>query len=178
MFSRIHKPTLTWICIWSYHKDSTWGLKKRGVYFEASEEPLWYEASRSQLVQKLSRALGNLSINPSKVVPCVFIGDNITVLVYVDDCLIFLKEKDKINRLIEKLKNKGKLDPTDEGDVDKYRGVDIERNKEDKSITFKQTFLIQRAIELVGLRASNQVDIPAVNPPLSKDLEGASRTST
>ena len=66
------------------------------------------------------------------------------------------------------------MDITDEGDVDKYLGVEIERNKEDKSITFKQTFLIQRAIELEGLSDSNQVDIPAVKPPLSKYLEGAS----
>ena len=128
--------------------------------------------------EKLSSALGNLSINPSKVDPCVFVGDDIFVLVYVDDCLIFSQEKDKINQLIDKLNNKEKLDLTDEGDVDKYLGVEIERNKEDKSITFNQTFLIQRPIELSGLIDSNQVDIPAVNPPLSKDLEGASQTST
>ena len=70
----------------------------------------------------------------------------------------------------DKLKNKEKLDLTDEGDVDKYFEVEIERNKEDKSITFKQTFLIQRAIELAGLSDSNQLDIPAVKPPSSKDL--------
>ena len=78
---------------------------------------------------------------------------------------------DKINQLIDKLKNKEKLDPTYEGDVDKYLEVEIERNKEEKSITFKQKFLIQRVIELAGLSDSNQVDIPAVKPPLSKDLE-------
>ena len=38
--------------------------------------------------EKLCSALGNLSINPSKVDPCVFIGDDIIVLVYVDDFLI------------------------------------------------------------------------------------------
>ena len=97
---------------------------------------------------------------------------------YVDDCLIFLWYKDKIKQLIDKLKNKEKLDLTDEGDVDKYHGFEIERNKEDKSITFKKTFLIQRAIELAGLSDSNQVDIPEVKPPLSKYLEGARRTST
>ena len=70
------------------------------------------------------------------------------------------------------------MDLIDEGDVDKYLGVEIELNKEDKSITFKQTFLIQRAIELVGLSDSNKVDIPAVKPPLSKDLEEASQNST
>ena len=92
--------------------------------------------------------------------------------------MIFSRDKDKINQLIDKLKNKEKLDLADEGDVEKYLGVEIERNKEDKSISFKQTFLIQRAIELAGLRDSNKVDIPAVKPPLGKDLEGASRTST
>ena len=104
----------------------------------------------------------------------MFIGDDIIVLVYVDDCLIFSLDKDTINQLLDKLKNKEKLDLTDEGDIDKYFGVEIEQNKEDKSTTFKQTFLIQVAIELAGLSNSNQVDIPAVKPPLSKHLEGAS----
>ena len=89
-----------------------------------------------------------------------------------------MQYKDKINQLINKLKNKEKLDLIDEVDVYKYLGADIERKKEDKSITFKQKFLIQRAIELAGLSDSNQVDIPAVNPLLSKYSEGASRTST
>ena len=92
--------------------------------------------------------------------------------------MIFLRDKDKVNQLINNLRNKKKLDLTDEGDVDKYLGVDVERNKEDKSITFMQTFLIQRSIELVRLSNVNQVYITAVKPPLSKDLEGASRTST
>ena len=42
-------------------------------------------------LEKISSALGKLSINPSKVDPCVFIGDYIIVLVYVDYCLIFRK---------------------------------------------------------------------------------------
>ena len=61
--------------------------------------------------------------------PCVFIGDGIIVLVYVEDCLVFSQDKDNINQLIDKLNNKEKLDLTDEGDVDKYLGVDIEQNK-------------------------------------------------
>ena len=82
--------------------------------------------------RKLSRALGKLSINPRKVDPCVFIRDDIIVLVYVDHCLVFSQDKDKTKQLIDKLKNKEKLDLTDEGDVYKYLGVDIEQNKEDK----------------------------------------------
>ena len=92
--------------------------------------------------------------------------------------MVFLRDKDKIDQLIDKLKNKEKLDLTDEGDIEKYLGVEIDRNKEDKSITFKQKFLIQRVIELVGLSDSNQVYIPEVKPPLSKYSEGSSQTST
>ena len=39
--------------------------------------------------EKLYSALGNLSIIPSKVDTCVFIGDGIIVLVYVDNFLFF-----------------------------------------------------------------------------------------
>ena len=85
----------------------------------------------------------------------MFIGDDIIVLVYVDNCLIFSLDKDTINQLFDKLKNKEKLDLTDEDDVEKYLGVEIEQNKEDKSITFKQTFLIQIDVELAGLSDSN-----------------------
>ena len=73
--------------------------------------------------EKFSVALGNLSINPRKVDPCVFIREDVIFLVYVDDCLIFSREKDKINQLIDQLKNKEKLDLIDEGDFDKYLGV-------------------------------------------------------
>ena len=69
--------------------------------------------------EKLSSALGNLSINPSKADPCVFIRDDTIVLVYVDDFLVFPRDKDKINQLIDKLNKKENLDVTDEGDVDK-----------------------------------------------------------
>ena len=55
--------------------------------------------------------------------PFVFIREDVIVLVYVDDCLIFLRYKDKINQLINKLKNKDNLEFTDEGDVNKYLGV-------------------------------------------------------
>ena len=59
----------------------------------------------------------------------MFIGNDIIVLVNVDNCLIFSQDKDTINQSIDKLKNKERLDLTDEGDVEKCLGVDIERNK-------------------------------------------------
>ena len=62
----------------------------------------------------------------------MFIGECIIVLVYVDECLIFSQKMDNINQLIDKLKNKEKLDLTDDVVVDKYIVVEIDQNKEDK----------------------------------------------
>ena len=66
----------------------------------------------------------------------MFIGEDVIVivnvdncLINVDNCLILSQDKDKINQLIDKLKNKENLDLIDEGDVDKYLGVEIEQNK-------------------------------------------------
>ena len=64
---------------------------ERGIYFS---------------LERLSSTFGKLSINPSKVDPCVFIREDIIVLVYVDNCLIISQDKDKINQLINKLKKK------------------------------------------------------------------------
>ena len=47
--------------------------------------------------KKLNSALWNLSINPSKVDPCVFIREDVIVLVYVDNYLVFPQDKYKIN---------------------------------------------------------------------------------
>ena len=58
-----------------------YGLKQAGCN--------WFE--------KLSSTLGNLSINPSNLDPCVFIEYYIIVLVYADNCLVFPQDKDKIN---------------------------------------------------------------------------------
>ena len=90
------------IYVLKLHKN-LYGLKQAGCN--------WFE--------KLSSALGNLSINPSKVDPCVFSGVDVIILLYVDDCLIFSQDKNKINQSTDKIKNKEKLDLTYEGDVKK-----------------------------------------------------------
>ena len=96
------------------------GPESRRYFLKLQKNLYGLKQAGHNWLEKLSSALGNLSIKPRKVDPCVFIGDDIIVLVYVDNCLIFLRDKDKINQLIDKLNNKEKLNLTDEGDVNKY----------------------------------------------------------
>ena len=63
-----------------------------GIYLVKIQKNLYglKQAGRDWF-EKLSSALGNLSINPRKVDPCMFIGDDIIVFVYVNNCLVFCK---------------------------------------------------------------------------------------
>ena len=64
--------------------------------------------------------------------PCVFIGKNSIVLVYVDDCLSFSRNNSGVSgRLIHSLTHdKEKLEFTDEGDMSKYLVIGITRHKD------------------------------------------------
>ena len=101
------------------------GPKSRRYVLELQKNLYGMKQAGHNWNENISGALSNLSITPRKVDSCVSIGEDIIVLVYVDDCLIFSRDKDKINQLIEKLKNREKLDLTDEGDFNKYLGVEI-----------------------------------------------------
>jgi len=70
---------------------------------------------------------------------------------------------------------------TDEGDIDKFLGIDIPHLSENK-FEIVQPFLIDRIVTLLGL-TNNKCDIsttgkatPVDQPLLSKDLEGKPRT--
>ena len=73
------------------------GPESRRYVFKLQKKLHGLKKSGQNWFKKLFSALGNLSINPSKVDPCVFIRYDIIVVVYVDNCLMFSRDKAKIN---------------------------------------------------------------------------------
>ena len=69
---------------------------------------------------------------------------------------------------------------TDEGDIDKFLGIDIKQLSENK-FEISQPFLIERIVNLLGLKDndfdanSNSRATPVGKPVLHKDLEGKPR---
>ena len=62
-----------------------------------------------------------IGMEPSRVDPCIWYKEGIVLVIYVDDCLIFSKEKPMADNLIKQLEIDFTL--TDEGDVSTYLGV-------------------------------------------------------
>ena len=78
----------------------------------------------------LTKGLKQRDFFPSEMDPCVYYKDNCIVLVYVDDCIIFSKDKSVIDDLIHSLMNGPEnYVLTDEGEINKYLGVDIDKFK-------------------------------------------------
>ena len=108
---------------------------------------------------------------------CVFIGKDAIVLVYVDDCIIIQKKgSTATDDLIRDLQEGDeKYTFTNDGDLEKYLGVDVRRHK-DGSIELTQKHLIQRLLEVIGVtKDMNMKKTPAIKPLLFKDILGLSR---
>ena len=90
-------------------------------------------------------------------------------IVYVDDCLFFSKDINKVNAMLQKLQNE-ELHFSREDNVSSFLGVDMSR-KSDGTIEMRQTGLIDNIIDAMQLDDENPKDTPA-DTVLAKDTEG------
>jgi len=107
----------------------------------------WFEHLRTGLL--------DLNFSPSSIDPCIFYNRGMTLIVYVDDCLVFCRDKTDADELIRDLMENYKL--TDEGElgsevetVSSYLGVKVVRDNKTGQITLTQPYLIERILALLG----------------------------
>ena len=78
----------------------------------------WYE--------KLKKFLDDRKYFASDIEPCLFLGNGIIVLTYMDDCINVGNNMKDIGSFIDSLKNfHEKFALTDEGDIDTFLGIKI-----------------------------------------------------
>jgi hypothetical protein len=107
---------------------------------------------------------------------CCYMKDDLVLLYYVDNCLIFCPDDKKIAKLIQELKQTFILE--DQGDVATYLGIDVTKFFVDEQPQFKlsQPHLIERVIASIGLKDSRLHDTPAKpGKPLTRDHDGPER---
>ena len=126
--------------------------------------------------QKTTQGLEDEGFIKSEIDQCVFLRSNRMVLLYVNDMIALASNKEVFEKLVNNLKNRNYI-LTDEGYSTKYLGV-VVREKQNGYFEFVQPFLIQRIIDLLGIkgkRVHNTKPTPAVKPLLHKDLQSDKR---
>lgn len=92
----------------------------------------------------LCKALKDRGLKESSADVCVFLGKELIVLVYVDDCILFSNKKSVLRAYINSLNNGPEnFIFTDEGKLDKYLGVEIKKLNDEKGFSSTQPFLIE-----------------------------------
>ena len=113
-----------------------------------------------------------IGLKQSKHDPCLYIGDNIICVTYVDDLLFWSKDDSKIESTISELKSLG-VDLEKESNASGYLGVKMEKDLKTGEIVMTQEGLTQRIIESLGLGDDSTAKAtPAEKAPLSKDEDG------
>ncbi len=136
---------------------------RKSLYGLKQESANWYDM--------LKTALENRNLKRSMSNPCVFLCDDLIVLVYVDDCILLSKNPDAIKNFITSLEQgPEQFVFTDEGTLQRYLGVEVEKSPDGHGFSMMQPFLIQRIIDAVDIdvRMMNDRLTPVVGPLLPR----------
>ena len=105
--------------------------------------------------------------------PCLFIGEKVMCICYVDNLIFWALGESDINELEEQLISAG-MSLEQESDAAGFLGVRMEIDQTTGLMELKQTGLIDRVIETLGLdiRTTSGKFTPAEAKPLVKDADG------
>ena len=119
-----------------------------------------------------------MGFKPSAIDQCAHLKDEAIIVCYVEDCIIFAKDKRTINTVYNQLKDR-KLVFDEEGDVSECIGIKI-KHKKDGSMILSQPCLIRKIIENIpGMMDYNPRETPSMpSVALAKDLSGKPRKGT
>jgi hypothetical protein len=112
----------------------------------------------------------HLGFQQSGTDSCLFLRNDCILVVYVDDCLIFAKQDKTIDVLIKRLSKDFLLQ--DEGDVNAFLGVQIDKDAFTKTVTLIQPALIQQVLQDIGITPSSKGKDTPVDAILYADSDG------
>ena len=134
----------------------------KSLYGLAEAPRLWY-------LHLFNAFVNQLGFTQSKIDSCLLMKEGIMIVVFVDDCAISYRTEADYTKLIADLR-KLKFELTEEGDFNKFLGINFERKN--NQVIMTQTGLIDRIAEATGLQASNPNHTPTNQEALGKDVDG------
>lgn len=149
------------------------GFRKKGKCLRLRRFLYGLAASPREFWLYLVGVLEKSGLKQSSLDPCLFIGDKVICIVYVDDLLFWAKDESDIDSVATSLRDLG-CDLEQESDAAGFLGVSLERDSDTDLIEMRQDGLIDRVIESLGLDdgMAKVKWTPADGNPLVKDEDG------
>jgi len=137
---------------------------KKSIYGLARAPRLYYLFMKEHFT-----AMG---LKQSKCDPCLWYGNGMMLVQYVDDVIGSFKDDKTMNSFFKKLKAR-QLAFTHEGDLANYLGIALKRDMDKRTITMTQTGLIDKILQATNMEDCNPHPVPAGTLPLVSDKYGA-----
>lgn len=134
------------------------------LYGHKSAPKLWFEHS--------TNALRELGFIQSEHDPCLWFGDQIMLVIYVDDVGISAPNQERINKFVNDMRGLG-FELTQEETFAEFLGIKF-KTLNDGSIKCTQKGLIQKTLETAGMTDCNPNSVPALHATLGADKDGPS----
>ena len=147
------------------------GFKKSNQVYKLKRNLYGLKQAARNFFEHLKEKLESQNFRQSNLDQCLFIHKNILVLIYVDDCIFFSKDKENITNMIKALRESG-LEIEPEHDMAGFLGVLIDRNNEKGHYTLTQVGLIERIITSLELNGAKGKKTPAEHGALPADKDG------
>ena len=140
-------------------------LKLNKSLYGMVQAPLaFFDLLKSTLVNKHGfRQMVNMD-------PCLFVRDDMICLCYVDDCLWFSLEPEKMDAVIDAIDKNDLTLTVESRDVSAFLGIQFSRSG--KMIELTQFGLIDRIIAATGMEKANPCRTPAKPQPLGSSKDG------
>jgi len=123
---------------------------------------------------RLTTALKEFGFKPLQSDPNVFnkggIKDGITITVYVDDVAIIGKDKAAINQVIDQLRQQ--FDLTELGPIKHYLGMEIRRDRSNRTISLSQKAYIEKILDKYGYKHGRTAKTPMLTGQKLDKFEG------
>ena len=142
---------------------------KKSLYGLVQAPRAWYD--------HLSEAMTKLGYKKSESDPCMFYGNGLIILAYVDDILMFGKNQAALDESLSRFKET-KMNFTEETDVFAYLGVEVVRKDDTGEITLVQKGLTDKIVRTTGMEDANQKHTPEEASPLGTNSEGDTMEET
>jgi len=135
---------------------------KKSLYGIRAAPKLWLQYSTD--------GFKKLGLKQSVFDPCLWYGDDIMLVQYVDDCGIAAPNQARIDQFVKDLKELG-FELTQEDSFEEFLGIKFE-TLPDGSIECTQRGLIKKVLEAAGMSDCNPNSTPSSSAALGADKDG------